>query len=134
MTSLLILSLLLFILLLFLFYLSNLLLHCFQTHSNLIINEYYSQENLGPYKIYNIGDFELEEGGKIPECKLAYVTYGELNESKDNAILVLIWYSGSNKSMEPYRVEAEIRVKTGNLMEYIYIVAGFVFTNLIHIL
>lgn len=101
---------------------------------NLIINEYYSQENLGPYKIYNIGDFELEEGGKISECKLAYVTYGELNESKDNAILVLIWYSGSNKSMEPYRVEAEIRVKTGNLMEYIYIVAGFVFINLIHIL
>ena len=68
----------------------------------MIVNDYYSQENHGPYEIYNIGDFELEEGGKIPECKLAYVTFGELNKSKDNAILIPTWFAGTSKMMEEY--------------------------------
>lgn len=68
----------------------------------MILNDYYSQKNHGPYEIYDIGDFELEEGGKIPACKLAYVTFGTLNEAKDNAILILTWYSGTSKIMETY--------------------------------
>lgn len=68
----------------------------------MIMNDYYSQENHGPYEIYNIGDFDLEEGGKIPECKLAYATFGELNEAKNNAILITTWYSGTSKMMETY--------------------------------
>ncbi|MEL7658880.1 MAG: hypothetical protein AAGU75_23560, partial [Bacillota bacterium] len=68
----------------------------------MIVNDYYSQKNHGPYELYNIGDFELEEGGKIPECKLAYVTFGKLNELKDNTILITTWYSGTSKIMEKY--------------------------------
>lgn len=68
----------------------------------MITNEYYSQKVHGPYELYCIGDFDLEEGGKIPDCKLAYVTFGELNESKDNAILITTWYTGTNKIMESY--------------------------------
>ena len=67
-----------------------------------IVNDYYSQKNHGPYELYNIGDFELEEGGKIPECKLAYVTFGKLNELRDNTILMTTWYSGTSKIMEKY--------------------------------
>lgn len=68
----------------------------------LINNDYYSQEKHGPFELYNIGDFKLEEGGMIPNCQLAYVTFGTLNAAKDNAILITTWYSGTNKIMESY--------------------------------
>jgi homoserine acetyltransferase len=42
----------------------------------------------------------LEEGGKIRSCKLAYATFGQLSPQKDNAILILTWYSGTSKIME----------------------------------
>lgn len=63
-------------------------------------NPYYSQENHGPFTEYALGDFDLEEGGSIPECRLAYATFGQLNEARDNAILVPTWYSGTSKIME----------------------------------
>ncbi|MEC5423299.1 alpha/beta fold hydrolase [Virgibacillus sp. C22-A2] len=68
----------------------------------MINNTFYSQENHGPYELYDLGDFELEDGGKIPDCKLAYSTYGELNETKDNAIVVPTWFSGTSKDYETY--------------------------------
>jgi len=66
----------------------------------LISNEYYSQDIHGPFELYDIGDFDLEQGGTIPNCKLAYNTLGNLNSAKDNAILVTTWYSGTTKIME----------------------------------
>jgi homoserine O-acetyltransferase len=66
----------------------------------MIANDYYSQENHGPYELYDIGDLALEEGGTIRGCKLAYATFGELNAAKDNAILIPTWYSGTSKIME----------------------------------
>lgn len=64
------------------------------------MNNYYSQDNHGPFKIINIGNLELEEGGSLPDCTLAVATHGVLNEAKDNAILVPTWYSGTSKIME----------------------------------
>ena len=61
----------------------------------MITNSYYSQEVHGPYALYEIGDLELEEGGTIRNCQLAYVTFGTLNAAKDNAILFPTWYSGT---------------------------------------
>jgi len=66
----------------------------------MINNDYYSQQVHGPYELYDIGNFELEEGGTIPDCKIAYNTLGTLNKAKDNAILVTAWYSGTTKIME----------------------------------
>ena len=63
-------------------------------------NNYYSQENHGPYQFFNLGDFHLEDGGTINNCQIAYSTFGALNSNKDNAILVTTWYSGTNKIME----------------------------------
>ena len=51
----------------------------------MIANSYYSQAVHGPY--------ELEQGGIIRGCKLAYATYGALNAAKDNAIIIPTWYS-----------------------------------------
>ncbi|NIP37688.1 MAG: alpha/beta fold hydrolase, partial [Candidatus Dadabacteria bacterium] len=66
----------------------------------MIENKYYSQDLHGPYELYDLGDFDLEEGGTIPNCKIAYNTLGKLNAAKDNAIVVTAWYSGTTKIME----------------------------------
>ena len=63
-------------------------------------NPYYSQETQGPYSSFRLGDFELEEGGVIENCDIAYATFGTLNAAKDNAILIPSWYSGTSKIME----------------------------------
>jgi len=70
-------------------------------------NEYYSQENHGPFSLYNLGDFELENGDIVNKCQLAYATFGELNSQKDNAILLTTWYSGTSKIMEQVYVGKE---------------------------
>ena len=64
------------------------------------MNNYYSQDNHGPFKLINIGALALEEGGVLPECTLAVATHGTLNAARDNAILVPTWYSGTSKIME----------------------------------
>ena len=51
----------------------------------MISSEYYSQQIHGPFELYDIGDFDLEQGGTIPNCKLAYNTLGNLSAAKDNA-------------------------------------------------
>ncbi len=65
----------------------------------MIVNDYYSEVNHGPYQLQDIGDLVLEEGGTIRACQLAFATYGKLNEAKDNAILITTWYSGTSKIM-----------------------------------
>lgn len=70
--------------------------------ATLIENSFYTQEFHGPYELFHLGDFKLEEGGVIPNCQLAYATFGELNEAKDNAIVIPTWFSGTNKAYEPY--------------------------------
>ena len=66
----------------------------------MIENHYYSQDVHGPYELFEVGNFELEEGGTIRGCKLAYAVHGKLNAAKDNAILIPTWYSGTSKIME----------------------------------
>ncbi len=66
----------------------------------MINNPYYGQEGHGPYEMVDIGKFDLEEGGSIPNCKLAVATHGKLNADKSNAILFTTWYSGTNKLLE----------------------------------
>jgi homoserine O-acetyltransferase/O-succinyltransferase len=61
---------------------------------------YYNQELHGPYELFDLGDFVLEEGGTLRGCQLAYATFGELNAAKDNAILMPTWYSGTSKLLE----------------------------------
>lgn len=69
-------------------------------------DNYYSQENHGPYQLFSIGDFPLEDGGIIEHCEIAYSTFGKLNAQKDNAILITTWYSGTSRIMEQVYVGA----------------------------
>lgn len=68
----------------------------------MIHNDFYTQDKHGPYEMYQLGNFELEEGGMIPDCQLAYRTFGKLNDQKDNLIVIPTWFSGTSKDWEAY--------------------------------
>jgi len=63
----------------------------------MIENPFYTHEFHGDYDLVSIGHLDLEEGGSIPDCHLALTTWGELNEARDNAILITTWYSGTHQ-------------------------------------
>jgi homoserine O-acetyltransferase/O-succinyltransferase len=42
-----------------------------------------------PHQIAHLGEFALEGGGVIKDLKISYVTHGNLNAAKDNAILFM---------------------------------------------
>lgn len=63
-------------------------------------NPFYTPEVQGAYDLHSIGRFELEEGGVIPDLNLAVATYGTLNPSRDNAILIPTWFSGTHATWE----------------------------------
>ncbi|WP_448642818.1 alpha/beta fold hydrolase [Geodermatophilus sp. URMC 63] len=66
----------------------------------MIENAFYTPEVQGAYQLHSLGGFDLEEGGRIPDLRLAYATYGELNEAKDNAVLIPTWFSGTHATWE----------------------------------
>ena len=63
----------------------------------MIENAFYSHEFHGEYDLVPIGRLDLEEGGSIPDCRLAVTTWGELNDARDNAVLITTWYSGTHQ-------------------------------------
>ena len=73
----------------------------------MIENPYYSPEMHGPYELFSLGDFVLEEGYTLRDCQLAYTTLGELSPAKDNAILVTTWYSGTHQIWEDVYIGPE---------------------------
>src|SRR5919106_1292058 len=46
------------------------------------------------YEVFDLGDVVLEDGATLRGARLAYKTYGALNDAKDNAIVYPTWYSG----------------------------------------
>ena len=65
-------------------------------------NDYYTQEQHGPFELFELGDFELESGALLHDAKLAYAVHGELNAERSNAILFTVMFSGTSKNMEAY--------------------------------
>lgn len=68
----------------------------------MLINEYYTAENHGPYEHFELGDFALESGQILNNAQIAYSVYGELNADRSNAILFTIMFSGTSKNMAHY--------------------------------
>lgn len=65
-----------------------------------IENPFYTPEAQGPYERISIGRFELEDGGVIPDLKLAVAVRGTLNADKSNAILIPTWFSGTHQTWD----------------------------------
>ena len=54
------------------------------------------------YKIFNLGDIELLSGEILKSAKLAYKSYGSLNDKKDNVVLLPTFYTGTHKRNEGF--------------------------------
>lgn len=66
-------------------------------------NPFYTAEVQGPWEEIGIGRLELENGGVIEDCRLAVATRGELNEARDNVILIPTWFTGTHQAwLETY--------------------------------
>lgn len=65
-------------------------------------NEFYSQEQHGPFEYFELGDFELESGEILQDASLAYAVHGSLNAERSNAILFTVMFSGTSKNMQAY--------------------------------
>src|SRR6202142_2584249 len=51
--------------------------------------------------ILRLGDIRLESGGVLRDAKLAYLALGRLNASRDNAIVIPTYFTGTHKSYWP---------------------------------
>jgi len=50
-------------------------------------------------KFAELGDFKLENGEVIQDCKLGYRTFGTLNSDKSNAVLFPTWFGGKSEQL-----------------------------------
>jgi len=50
----------------------------------------------GQHQEFKLKDFTLESGITLPLARLVYVTYGTLNASKSNVVLLPSWYGGDH--------------------------------------
>ncbi len=51
-------------------------------------------------EFFGLGDFRLEGGGVIRDCLLGYRTFGQLNETRTNAVLFPTWFTGTSRELE----------------------------------
>jgi homoserine O-acetyltransferase/O-succinyltransferase len=50
-------------------------------------------------KFANLGDLKLESGETLRDCRVGYRTFGQLNGSKNNAILFPTWFNGKSEQL-----------------------------------
>jgi len=48
----------------------------------------------------SLGDFKLESGEVIRDCRIGYRTFGKLNAAKSNAVLLPTWASGTTEQLK----------------------------------
>lgn len=54
------------------------------------------------YSVFRLGDFELQSGAVLPDARLAFKTYGELNPGKDNVVVLPTFFTGSHMRNEGF--------------------------------
>ena len=54
------------------------------------------------YKTFSLGDVQLQSGVVLPDARLTYQTYGELNAARDNTIVLPTFYTGTHMRNEGY--------------------------------
>jgi homoserine O-acetyltransferase len=56
---------------------------------------------MADYDIFALGDLVLQSGATLWQAKLAYRTYGTLNDERDNAVLIPTFYAAHHTDVEP---------------------------------
>ncbi len=54
------------------------------------------------YRVYSLGEVELQSGQTLTEAKLAYQVYGSLNAAKDNVVVMPTFYTGTHYRNEGF--------------------------------
>ena len=54
------------------------------------------------HETFELGDIQLASGASLRSARLAYTTYGRLNENGDNAVLLPTFYTGTHLRNEGY--------------------------------
>lgn len=54
------------------------------------------------YEVFKLGDVELQSGEVLSDARLAYKTYGALNPSRDNVVLMPTFYTGTHVRNEGF--------------------------------
>jgi homoserine O-acetyltransferase len=50
-------------------------------------------------KFASLGDFKLENGAVLQDCRIGYRTFGTLNDARSNVILVPTWAGGTSQEL-----------------------------------
>ncbi len=50
----------------------------------------------------SLGEFKLESGESIRDCRIGYRTYGRLNAARSNVILWPTWFTGRTEDLAGY--------------------------------
>jgi homoserine O-acetyltransferase len=53
----------------------------------------------GQQQFASLGEFRLESGETILECRLGYRTFGQLNSDTSNAVLFPTWFTGTTAQL-----------------------------------
>ncbi len=56
----------------------------------------------GVQQFAGLGNFELENGQTIQNCRIGYRTFGRLNAERSNAVLFPTWYEGTSEHLIYY--------------------------------
>jgi homoserine O-acetyltransferase len=54
------------------------------------------------HSVFHLADFELQSGVVMPDLQLAFKTYGELNATADNVVVLPTFYTGSHMRNEGF--------------------------------
>lgn len=55
-----------------------------------------------PPRVASLGACQLSGGGVIADCRVAYRTFGRLNASRDNVVLIPTWLQGRSEDWIPF--------------------------------
>src|SRR5689334_18965169 len=47
----------------------------------------------------NLGDFKLKSGAVLRDCRIGYRTFGELNSTRSNVIVMATWAGGTTEQL-----------------------------------
>jgi homoserine O-acetyltransferase/O-succinyltransferase len=53
----------------------------------------------GQQQFADLGDFKLESGATIRNCRLGYRTFGQMDSTKSNVIVFPTWFTGTSKEL-----------------------------------
>jgi homoserine O-acetyltransferase/O-succinyltransferase len=56
----------------------------------------------GEQQFAALGDFKLESGEVIRDCRIGYRVFGQLNATKSNAVLFMSWFTGTSQDLADF--------------------------------